>query len=54
MQDRERFFALPQIADTQQHSTYPKNQPPPNPPPPGTGACASITSSGGTLKVSLH
>lgn len=46
MQDRERFYALPHISDTQ-HSIHSKN--PPNPPP--GGGCASITS-GGTLKVS--
>lgn len=46
MQDRERYYALPQVPDTQ-HSINPKN--PPNPPSGG----AFITS-GGTLKVSLN
>lgn len=48
MQDRERFYALPQVPDTP-HSIYPKN--PPNPPSSGGGASSVI---GGTLKVSKN
>ena len=48
MQDRERFYALPVVPDTQ-HSIHPKN--PPNPPPTGGGGIATSTTAGGTLKV---
>lgn len=54
MQDRERFYALPQVPENQQHSMHPKN-------PPssggggsaggGSGAPSSAVVAGGTLKV---
>lgn len=53
MQDRERFYALPQVPENQQHSMHPKN-------PPssgggsaggGAGAASSTAVTAGTLKV---